>query len=63
MIEETKIITQNIGKYDAGSVEGFKACDGFKGLEKALSMSPQEVVDVITASGLRGRGGAGFPVG
>lgn len=37
--------------------------DGYKALEKALQMSPSEVTDVVKASGLRGRGGAGFPTG
>ncbi len=63
MMEETRIILRNVGKIDPVSVEEFKANEGFKALEKALSMSQKEVVDVIIASGLRGRGGAGFPVG
>lgn len=37
--------------------------DGFKGLEKSLSMKPAEVIEEVKASGLRGRGGAGFPTG
>jgi NADH-quinone oxidoreductase subunit F len=37
--------------------------DGYQALEKALAMSPEEVIDVVTESGLRGRGGAGFPTG
>ncbi|HYN88042.1 MAG TPA: NADH-quinone oxidoreductase subunit NuoF [Ardenticatenaceae bacterium] len=36
---------------------------GYKGLQKALAMKPEEVADVVKASGLRGRGGAGFPTG
>lgn len=36
---------------------------GYEGLKKALSMKPSEVIDVVKASGLRGRGGAGFPTG
>lgn len=62
-MEETRVILRNVGKIDPVSVEEFKANDGFKALEKVLSMSQQEVIDSITASGLRGRGGAGFPVG
>ena len=34
---------------------------GFAGMKKALAMTPAEVIDVVKASGLRGRGGAGFP--
>ncbi|MCY3977520.1 MAG: NADH-quinone oxidoreductase subunit F, partial [Chloroflexi bacterium] len=37
--------------------------DGFAGMKKALAMKPAEVIDVVKASGLRGRGGAGFPTG
>ncbi|MDO4541476.1 MAG: NADH-ubiquinone oxidoreductase-F iron-sulfur binding region domain-containing protein [Bacillota bacterium] len=62
-MEETRVILRNVGKINPTSIEDFKAHDGFKALEKALSMSPQEVIDIISASGLRGRGGAGFPVG
>ncbi len=36
---------------------------GYEGLKKALSMKPAEVIDIVKASGLRGRGGAGFPTG
>src|SRR5476651_2299195 len=37
--------------------------EGYDGLRKALAMKPEEVIDVVKASGLRGRGGAGFPTG
>lgn len=47
----------------AGSIEDYRAHDGFAGLERALDVEPQEVIDVVKASGLRGRGGAGFPTG
>ncbi|HNP36874.1 MAG TPA: NADH-quinone oxidoreductase subunit NuoF [Woeseiaceae bacterium] len=45
------------------SLQDFLATSGFKALEKALTMSGEEIVDTIAASGLRGRGGAGFPTG
>ena len=44
-------------------IEEALGCDAFKGLLKALEMEPQQVIDEILASGLRGRGGAGFPTG
>lgn len=45
-------------------LEGYRASGGYDGLRKALgSMSPAEVTEVVKASGLRGRGGAGFPTG
>ncbi len=63
MMEETRILLRNVGNMDPVSVEDFRANGGFQGLENALSMPAQEVIDVIIASGLLGRGGAGFPVG
>ncbi len=51
------------GVIDPLSIDDYRAHDGFKGLEKALGMSPQALVDDIKASGLRGRGGAAFPAG
>jgi NADH-quinone oxidoreductase subunit F len=49
----------NIRDFDVYRNEG----DGYTALEKALKMEPQEVIDEVKASGLRGRGGAGFPTG
>jgi NADH-quinone oxidoreductase subunit F len=64
MAKQQRIVLRNCGVIDPESVEDYLAADGYKGLEKALkNMSPQEVIDEITASGLRGRGGAGFPTG
>ena len=51
------------GVTDPLSLTDYAAHDGWKGLEAALALPPQQVVDVVKASGLRGRGGAGFPTG
>ncbi|HKR93626.1 MAG TPA: formate dehydrogenase, partial [Novosphingobium sp.] len=51
------------GVTDPLSLTDYAAHDGWKGLEAALALHPQQVVDVVKASGLRGRGGAGFPTG
>ncbi len=51
------------GTIEALNIEDYKAHGGLKGLERALKMTPQEVVDEVKTSGLRGRGGAGFPTG
>ncbi len=51
------------GIIDPLSIDDYIAHGGYAGLRRALGMSPQEVVEEITASGLRGRGGAGFPTG
>ena len=44
-------------------VGAYEAVGGYKGLQKALAMNPVQVQQTVTASGLRGRGGAGFPTG
>ncbi len=44
-------------------LEGYRAHGGYRALEKAIAMGPKEVQDEVTRSGLRGRGGAGFPTG
>ncbi len=48
---------------DIYKLDVYQANGGYGGLKKALAMTPAEVVDVVKASGLRGRGGAGFPTG
>jgi formate dehydrogenase iron-sulfur subunit len=48
---------------DPASVQDYIAHGGYTGLEKALRLKPSEIVDEVTKSGLRGRGGAGFPTG
>lgn len=61
---QTKIVLRNCGLIDSESIEEYIAQDGYSALAKALSsMTPAEVVDEIKKSGLRGRGGAGFPTG
>ena len=51
------------GLIEALSLEDFLAHQGFRALEKAWDMGPEAVIEEVTASGLRGRGGAGFPTG
>lgn len=61
---QKKIVLRNCGTIDYSSINEYIACDGYFALEKVLhSMSPLEVVDEIKKSGLRGRGGGGFPSG
>ena len=56
MIRETVLL-----KRAASTLDEYLAAGGFEGLRRALSMSPENVIEEIRASGLRGRGGAGFP--
>mgnify|MGYP001818887182 FL=1 len=51
------------GWIDPVSLDDYRAMGGFKGLDRALKMSAQEIVDEVKESGLRGRGGAAFPTG
>jgi NADH-quinone oxidoreductase subunit F len=47
----------------ASSIDGYLRTGGYRGLKKALAMSPDDVIEEVKSSGLRGRGGAGFPTG
>ncbi len=61
---QNRVVLRNVGTIDPEQFEDYLARDGYRALEKALlEMTPAAVVEEITASGLRGRGGAGFPTG
>lgn len=61
---QRKIVLENCGHIDPEKIEDYVAADGYHALAKVLSeMTPAEVIDEITLSGLRGRGGAGYPTG
>ncbi len=60
---EARVISKYFGDPEARTLAGAKQRGRYEGLKKALGMSPEQVVDVVKASGLRGRGGAGFPTG
>ncbi len=61
---ELRLVLRNCGAIDPRNMDSHLAYDGFKALSRALNeMTPEQVVGVIKASGLRGRGGAGFPTG
>jgi len=57
------ILTARWDDPDAVGIRGYEKSGGYQALRKALAMSPQDVIDEVKASGLRGRGGAGFPTG
>ncbi|HXV77215.1 MAG TPA: NADH-quinone oxidoreductase subunit NuoF [Candidatus Polarisedimenticolaceae bacterium] len=59
-----RVLTRNIHKADSQSIEVYEADGGYRAYRKAVtSMAPDEVTDQVKRSGLRGRGGAGFPTG
>ncbi len=60
---QMKIALRNIGKIEPANVDDYLASGGYEALKKALTMTPEQILDEMDASGLRGRGGAGFPTG
>ncbi len=58
---QTRIVLRNCGLIDPENIAHYIANSGFIGLQKALAGKPEEVIEEIKTSGLRGRGGAGFP--
>ena len=62
--KQKRIALKNCGVINPEDIDEYIAFDGYKALEKVLmEMTPEEVIEEITKSGLRGRGGAGFPTG
>ena len=62
--KQTRVVLENCGRFDAESIDEYIAAGGFKALEKVLfDMKPEDVVEEVDQSGLRGRGGGGFPTG
>ncbi len=60
--KQHQIVLRNAGRIDPDRIEDYVAAGGYRALESALrSMTPQAVIDAVDASGLRGRGGAGYP--
>jgi NADH-quinone oxidoreductase subunit F len=63
-LEQEKIVLRNCGVIDPMRIEEYIARNGYQALAKVLTeMTPEEVIDTVSRSGLRGRGGAGFPTG
>ncbi len=62
--KEVRVVLKNCGHIDPTNIEDYLAVDGYQALGKVLfEMQPQAVIDEVLKSGLRGRGGAGFPTG
>jgi NADH-quinone oxidoreductase subunit F len=60
---ETTVLSKHFGDAEARSLDGWRQRGGYRALEQALGMDPVAVQNVVKESGLRGRGGAGFPTG
>lgn len=62
--KEVRVVLRNCGEIDPMNIEDYLAMDGYQALGKVIGeMTPEKVIDEVTRSGLRGRGGAGFPAG
>ncbi len=60
---QQRLTFARVGRGDPLCLDTYRALDGFAGLQRALRLDSQAIVDAVTASGLRGRGGAAFPAG
>jgi NADH-quinone oxidoreductase subunit F len=61
---QMRVVMTGCGQIDPDSIDAYKEEDGFKAIEKCIrSMKPEEVIEEVKKSGLRGRGGGGFPTG
>ncbi len=63
LTRQDRLMYARMGVIDPLDLTDYQAHGGLVGLRNAVTMTPQDVVDVVSASGLRGRGGAGFPAG
>ena len=60
---EVKVLTRRFDQPNCASLDTYLATDGYKAFQKALGMKPEEIIEQVKVSNLRGRGGAGFPTG
>ena len=60
---EVRVLSRRFGLPSSTSIDTYLDTDGYKGLQKALQMTPEQIINEVKVSNLRGRGGAGFPTG
>jgi NADH-quinone oxidoreductase subunit F len=60
---EVRVLTRRFGLPNSQSLDTYLAHEGYQGFQKSLDMTPEQIIEEVKASALRGRGGAGFPAG
>jgi NADH-quinone oxidoreductase subunit F len=60
---ETRVLSRRFGMPNSASLDTYLATEGYQGFLKAAKMTPEQIIEEVKASNLRGRGGAGFPTG
>src|ERR1700682_1821298 len=60
---EVKVLSRRFGLPNSASIDTYLETDGYTAFKKALGMKPEEIIEEVKISNLRGRGGAGFPTG
>ena len=60
---ETRVLTRNFGLPNSASIDTYLGAGGYKAFQKAAAMTPEQIIEEVKVSNLRGRGGAGFPTG
>ncbi len=60
---EVRVLSKRFLLPDSASLDTYLATDGYQAFQKSLGMTPEQIIDEVKASALRGRGGAGFPTG
>ncbi|MDX2150260.1 MAG: NADH-quinone oxidoreductase subunit NuoF [Bryobacteraceae bacterium] len=60
---EVRVLTRRFGLPNSAHIDTYLGTDGYKAFAKALDMTQEQIIEEVKASGLRGRGGAGFPTG
>src|ERR1039458_10499826 len=60
---ETKVLSRRFGLENSASIATYLATEGYQAFEKAAGMKPEQIIEEMKISNLRGRGGAGFPAG
>ncbi len=64
LAKQKRIVLRNCGEIDPSRIEEYQARGGYRAIEQAVTeMTPEQVIETVAGSGLRGRGGAGFPTG